>query len=950
MVRGSGCVVFALLFAACGDDGTPDGGSNPPLDGSVRRDATASDARSDAATDASDGSTSDAALDAGQPQDAEPADSFEADAETVDGDLTDAPGDADVVDVELADAPGNDAGSFDAIAGDVGPPDSGAPIAGGSGWSAGPVLRGPQDRYGHRMIWADGELIVAGGRTPTYSGEYAAYNPRTNEWGTGIAVPPMIRPRIDHVLAWTGRYVLVWGGSNGLDYLQLNSGEVLDTWLGTVRPMSEVDAPSPRGGAQGLWTGRELYVWDGFCINDCAPQLSPGARYTPATDRWTPLPAGFPFPGFLLWTGTEALFLGAQGTAGVAFDPVTETTRPLAGSLVAPFAAVGAWTGEGAYLWSGSAGAYYDLAGDRWAPIAATGGPSSPRQAFWSGTELLVTDASGSVYHYDPDADQWRHSVPIGGPITPAVWTGEEIVTYGDAFTGSGPFTTSEGRKYGPDPSNFPGCDGVGPPRVEITTPTARQVARGTQPVTLTVQSTISVSAIELFLDASSLGRLGGLSGSFDASNLSPGAHTLRAVATDALGRQSCHLRTIYRDDLPSVTVSSPYEGQVVTGTVAVRAACQDDHLGCSLRAQAPTQPPLFGPAIDATYDFTGQSGTFPIELRALDRYHQRTIVYRTVIASPGPRLVPHFTPGSQVCDVSTTRGLYVRSASGQLELVIRTLATAAEQIISVSGANVACAESFLATQGAIFVAESSGARHVYTSLGGVLVDRGEMSGGDRLVVSGDRATFVDASNRLQRIDLTNGSAAIAGTSVAAGNHHVNSSGLSTWVSLSGIAYWDLGGQATAISPASAAFPRTDGARVIYRFGQDPSESIRLYDPPQTITLVPSRAWTPEPRAETELDALEGWISYLRPDVQGRLQVIVRGPTGTETQLSIANADHRLRALGPGGRVLFDLNTRLYVAAPGQTAVELSTVPGRIRFRDGELFMIVGADALRYAP
>ena len=73
--------------------------------------------------------------------------------------------------------------------------------------------------------------------------------------------------RRDHVSAWTGTEMLVWGGielTNGKpSYVRLNTGwryrPSTETWL----PMSTNNAPSGRNNAQAVWTGTELIVWSG---------------------------------------------------------------------------------------------------------------------------------------------------------------------------------------------------------------------------------------------------------------------------------------------------------------------------------------------------------------------------------------------------------------------------------------------------------------------------------------------------------------------------------------------------------------------------------------------------------------------------------------------------------------------------------------------------------------
>src|SRR5688500_6705536 len=105
------------------------------------------------------------------------------------------------------------------------------------------------------------------------------------------------------------------------------------------QPRSNVDAPSPRFRHTAVWTGAGMIVWGGRTTDGPgAGSFGDGARYTPATDTWTPLPgAGAPSPRALhsaIWTGAEMIIWGgsdSQGTLfrdGACYNPVTDTWTP----------------------------------------------------------------------------------------------------------------------------------------------------------------------------------------------------------------------------------------------------------------------------------------------------------------------------------------------------------------------------------------------------------------------------------------------------------------------------------------------------------------------------------------------------------------------------------------------------------------------------------------------
>lgn len=97
---------------------------------------------------------------------------------------------------------------------------------------------------------------------------------------------------------------------------------------------------------------------------------------------------------------------------GAAYNPATDTWRPLAPVSLAPrrgHATV--WTGQQMIVWGGTGagggsfyanGAAYNPATDRWSMIASSPGRFVPRQV-WTGSDVLVwggievTDAVGRI-------------------------------------------------------------------------------------------------------------------------------------------------------------------------------------------------------------------------------------------------------------------------------------------------------------------------------------------------------------------------------------------------------------------------------------------------------------------------------------------------------------------------------------------------------------------------
>src|SRR6185436_10681134 len=82
-----------------------------------------------------------------------------------------------------------------------------------------------------------------------------------------------------------------------------------DTWSPTL-----TTAPDPRQFHTAVWTGTEMIVWGG----DHQSVFQTGARYSPATDTWTPtgIDSNTPAPRAkhtAVWTGTEMIVWGGMG-------------------------------------------------------------------------------------------------------------------------------------------------------------------------------------------------------------------------------------------------------------------------------------------------------------------------------------------------------------------------------------------------------------------------------------------------------------------------------------------------------------------------------------------------------------------------------------------------------------------------------------------------------------
>jgi hypothetical protein len=151
-------------------------------------------------------------------------------------------------------------------------------------WQPTSLVGAPSARQGHSMVWTGSRAIVWGGVSvppggTAYLNDGGRYDPNANTWtptSTGTA-PPV---RAYHTAVWTGRKMIVWGGSTTSSEPQLGGlyEPVSDTWTTTTT----TGAPSPRSNHVAVWTGQLMLVDTG--LDPSGQPLGDGSRYSPDSD------------------------------------------------------------------------------------------------------------------------------------------------------------------------------------------------------------------------------------------------------------------------------------------------------------------------------------------------------------------------------------------------------------------------------------------------------------------------------------------------------------------------------------------------------------------------------------------------------------------------------------------------------------------------------------------
>ncbi len=281
-------------------------------------------------------------------------------------------------------------------------------------------------RSNAKAVWTGREMIIWGGRWfggASTVDDGVAYNPTLDEWRS-LSTSGAPRGGVDEAMIWTGRQMIVWGGTvndQGPTNLgvQVGDGARYDPELDSWTPISSIGAPSPRAAMAAVWTGSRLLVWGGARIEGTTDSplvmgLQDGAAYDPEADEWSPISSTALIDSTAtwrvsFWTGGEMLVWDNYPNGG-AYDPIQDSWRSFSIEGAPKTAGPAAWTGSQLLLGpTDAAGHVYDLAHDTWTLMPTEGQPSPRSNAcsVWTGSELIVWGGIRHVRDYAPDGGRW---------------------------------------------------------------------------------------------------------------------------------------------------------------------------------------------------------------------------------------------------------------------------------------------------------------------------------------------------------------------------------------------------------------------------------------------------------------------------------------------------------------------------------------------------------------
>jgi N-acetylneuraminic acid mutarotase len=235
-------------------------------------------------------------------------------------------------------------------------------------WAPTSLDGAPTARLSHTAVWTGSRMIVWGGRTelPQFGAGFhfktgGLYDPVHDTWTpTSETDAPLARGF--HTAVWTGSRMVVWGGAlqpSGPPTIY-DSGGRYDPSSNTWVPTSLDGAPTPRVDHVAAWTGSRMIVFGGRAGGT---QPNTGSLYDPVGDTWVATnTAGAPTTTTrhaAIWNGSRLLVWSGPGTDSGRYDPGMDQWSPMAasGSPATRSGHSGVWASEQFIVWGGTTGA-----------------------------------------------------------------------------------------------------------------------------------------------------------------------------------------------------------------------------------------------------------------------------------------------------------------------------------------------------------------------------------------------------------------------------------------------------------------------------------------------------------------------------------------------------------------------------------------------------------------
>lgn len=158
-------------------------------------------------------------------------------------------------------------------------------------WVATTLNNAPQGRTGHAAAWTGSDMVIWGGYAlnSNYLGDGFRFQPSPagGSWQllSSFNVPA---PRAGHTMTWTGRDLIIWGGTNATTYFNDGASFDYSDISGSWRTLSSANAPPGRRYHSAVWTSKAILLWGGDPLSDLVvyyPNTPPTSIFTLSTSN-----------------------------------------------------------------------------------------------------------------------------------------------------------------------------------------------------------------------------------------------------------------------------------------------------------------------------------------------------------------------------------------------------------------------------------------------------------------------------------------------------------------------------------------------------------------------------------------------------------------------------------------------------------------------------------------
>jgi hypothetical protein len=450
--------------------------------------------------------------------------------------------------------------------------------------------------------------------------------------------------------------------------------------------------------------------------------------------------------------------------------------------------------------------------------------------------------------------------------------------------------------------------------------------------------------------------------GKLSTAGLPYGPLTVVGTATDVQGRGGTGQMQFEHNLRPVVTVTLPGDSSATRNTIQYSATCRDDHPnGCtSLQLLIDNVVVASGTnSLTGTISMVGRPtpsylvfrGTAP-RADQFNGVESSLQVNRLVYTEPLTSYDSVGTTSGPVYDYAFGRALYHRIDTDSA-FAVRTFATGLDQAFTLPAGRWLL-QGFSSPVGGVFAARDerhSGPERLYELRNGVTTTGPTLSEGQDLYVAGTYLLYRTAAGSLFRRELGTGSEVLIASS---GAYTVGANGdVAILGSASGFSqvFRYRNGVVTQVTNNSNSEityrpSYTDGVNIVMGYSSiNVGSGLRIWD---GTTETELREYsTTSMNATLGPPLLNGGWTLFRRFNQGEQRLSLRSPTGDGRQLALYAAPE---ALGSDGTVVFKTESRRYVVTPGGSPRDIGSINGKVVWREGNFYLLLGRTVWRLRP